>query len=536
MGYLGTWLPTAIGIVAVVTTVRVGAANESAQKVARIAEAITVKISFANQDESQYGSGILLQKQGDVYTVLTAARVLKGKPLDELTLTTSDDRRYRDRTVTDSVKVYAGDVDLAIVKFRSNESYQLAELGDSDRLATGMKLYLAGLLTPANKIPWRYAGISPSIWREITKSVSILKDGRVSGVSTRIFKEGYALAYTNDTLPGMSGGPLLNEAGRVVGIHAQGGKEQVRGAKTECNLGIPIARLADVASDLGVETKVVRTVQSSTRIADDHFLSAYQKTNNRDYRGALADYDRSIALNPSYVSAYSDRAALKYEKFKDTPGALADYNKAISLDPNYAKAYYGRGVLKYEQSEDTPGALADYNKAISLDPNNAKAYIGRGILKHEKLDDPQGALADYDRAVSLNPTHANTYYHRGKLKAEKRDRLLKYRVFDSALIDYDRAINLDPNYVSAYIDRGIQEATEHKNPRGALADYDRAISLDPNNASAYNNRGLLKKDSLNDKQGAIADFRQAAKLYGAQGQTSEMQAAIDRLRTLGASE
>ena len=41
---------------------------------------------------------------------------------------------------------------------------------------------------------------------------------------------------------------------------------------------------------------------------------------------------------------------------------------------------------------------------------------------------------------------------------------------------------------------------------------------------------------LNDVQGAIQDFRQAARLYREQGQTQDLQDAIDQLRRLGAVE
>jgi tetratricopeptide (TPR) repeat protein len=69
--------------------------------------------------------------------------------------------------------------------------------------------------------------------------------------------------------------------------------------------------------------------------------------------------------------------------------------------------------------------------------------------------------------------------------------------------------------------------------QGALSDYNQAISLDPKYSDAYYNRGVLKKDDI---QGAIQDFRQAARLYREQGQTQDLQDAIDRLRQLGATE
>jgi tetratricopeptide (TPR) repeat protein len=69
-----------------------------------------------------------------------------------------------------------------------------------------------------------------------------------------------------------------------------------------------------------------------------------------------------------------------------------------------------------------------------------------------------------------------------------------------------------------------------------LTDYNKAIELNPKYATAYYDLGRLKRDQLKDNQGAIADFRQAAKLYRQQGETSDLQDAIDRLKELGVGE
>jgi hypothetical protein len=61
MGYFGSWLPTTVGVVTAVALVQNVALAKTAAEVNQIAQAITVKIGKGN------GSGILLQKNGDVY-------------------------------------------------------------------------------------------------------------------------------------------------------------------------------------------------------------------------------------------------------------------------------------------------------------------------------------------------------------------------------------------------------------------------------------------------------------------------------------
>jgi tetratricopeptide (TPR) repeat protein len=542
-----SWLAWGVGIS--MALVQPAVLAKSATEVNDIAEAITVKIATTDGN----GSGILLQKQGDVYTILTAAHVVKNGRAS-YTITTPDGRTYP--PISNSIRRYQGDVDLAVLKFRSSATYKLAELGDSNVLKGGMDIYVAGFPLPT---------------AVITESIFFFREGKVTANSKQSFKNGYSLVYSNDTLPGMSGGPVLNTDGKVVGVHGKGDREinsstgNPDGPKTGFNTAIPIARFADIAQSLGITlgTSVAQTIPSSTLTADDYFLAAYQKYEKNDLRGALANYDQAISINPKYSAAYNNRGNLK-DDLNDTQGALVDYNQAISLNPKYVEAYYNRGILKKNKLDDPQGALADYNLAISLNPKFADAYIHRGSLKKDKLNDPQGALADYNLAISLNPKYSTAYNNRGVLKYEKLNDpqgaladfnlaislnskyalayynrgLLKYEKLNDpqgALADYDRAISLNPKYVNAYYNRGLLKK-DLNDLQGALADYNQAISLNPKDADAYYNRGLLKKNKLKDQTGAVADFRTAAKLYRQQGKTSDLQDAINRLRDLGASE
>jgi V8-like Glu-specific endopeptidase/Flp pilus assembly protein TadD len=370
---------------------------KSATEVNDIAQAISVKISTTDGN----GSGILLQKQGDVYTLLTAAHVAKNARAS-YTITTPDGRTYQ--PISNSIRRYQGDVDLAVLKSLSSATYQLAKLGDSNVLKGGMNIYVAGFPAPT---------------KVITESVFVFREGKVSANSKRAFKDGYSLLYSNNTLPGMSGGPVLNEAGQVVGIHGKGDREQESQAKTGFNAGIPIARFADIASGLGVDTgtSIARTVQSPTLTADDYFLSAYQKDEQGDYQGTLADFDRAISLHPNDEVAYNNRGLLKDEKLNDPQGALADFNHAISLNPKYATAYYNRGNLKVQKLNDAQGALDDYNQAISLNPKYATAYNNRGILKVTEFNDRAGAIADFRTAAKLARAQGQTDALQRSLKA-----------------------------------------------------------------------------------------------------------------------
>ena len=66
------------------------------------------------------------------------------------------------------------------------------------------------------------------------------------------------------------------------------------------------------------------------KTAEGFFLLAYAKNGLKDYQAAIADFNKSLAINPQYANAYNARGNAKYG-LGDQQGACADYKKAASL-------------------------------------------------------------------------------------------------------------------------------------------------------------------------------------------------------------
>jgi|GEM_PF-4248833 len=188
----------------------------------------------------------------------------------------------------------------------------------------------------------------------------------------------------------------------------------------------------------------------------------------------------------------------KLQKQKDYDGAIAQYDRAIELDPNNAVAYSNRGIAKGTKN-DTDGAIADFTSAIKINPKLAMAYRCRGVAR--KLNgDLDGAIADFTSAIEINPKFALAYRGRGDTKLSKKD-------YIAAIADFTRAIELNPKYADAYNDRGV--AKKHNGDLdGAIADFTSAIEINPKNARAYNNRGDARK-AKGWASGALADYNTA---------------------------
>jgi tetratricopeptide (TPR) repeat protein len=490
-----------IGVAATIPLVQTVAVAKSQADVAETARTITVLIT----SPSGQGSGVILKQEGDIYTVLTAAHVVKKKV--SYKITTPDERQYE--VISSSIVSAPGDIDLAVVKFKATTKYPTAKLGNCNILTRGMDLYVAGF---------------PGTDRAITSTILIVREGKISANSNKTFDKGYSLIYSNDTLNGMSGGAVLNSNGELVAIHGVGDRDE-DGRKNGFNLGIPIERFGTVASRMGVELngQVAVIITDTAPKADDYFASAKQKTIKGDNRGAVADLNRAIQLDPNYAQAYIFRGVLKAARLNDTQGALADLNRAIEINPSYLLAYLSRGLLKYEKLNDIQGALADFDRSIQLDLNNALAYSNRGALKYEKLNDPQGALADINRAVQLDPQNSGDYNIRGQIKGGFNDN-------QGALADYNQAIKLDPNYALAYGNRGKLKVLKLNDTQGAFADFNHAIKLNPNYTIAYIARGYLKHQKLGDRAGGIKDIKQAAKIFQQQRNIQGYQLMIGVLK------
>jgi tetratricopeptide (TPR) repeat protein len=102
-----------------------------------------------------------------------------------------------------------------------------------------------------------------------------------------------------------------------------------------------------------------------------------------DHDRAVADYDKSIELNPKDADRYFARGAA-YDDEGDYDRAIADFDTAIGLKPDYADAYYSRGRA-YRQKGNYDRAIADYDKDIELNPTDVDGYRGRGLAYHTKL-------------------------------------------------------------------------------------------------------------------------------------------------------
>lgn len=158
-----------------------------------IAQEITVRIEGASN-----GSGAIVERKGNTYYVITNAHVFKKA--GSYMVITPDGNRY---PIDDSQVTKLPGMDLAVFFFTSPLNYSIATLGNDGELSENQEVYVSG---------WPRAGTM------MRQRIFISTKGKLTEIDSQLSR-GYSLTYSNLVRVGMSGGPILNDRGQLIGIH-----------------------------------------------------------------------------------------------------------------------------------------------------------------------------------------------------------------------------------------------------------------------------------------------------------------------------
>jgi tetratricopeptide (TPR) repeat protein len=482
------------------------------ETVDKIARQITVRV---DSTKSGNGSGVIVAKQGTTYYVLTAEHVVP-KP-DDYTLTTPDGQKYPVSFGT--VKKLEG-VDLAIFQFSSPKTYPVATLAN----------YYIGIEDRPLAFVSGFTGSGSDAKRQFNV-------GTVFPTSTTIFAaqnaysmaSGRELVYTTFSQPGMSGGPVLDQQGQVIGIHnasetkleADESSGDVFPVYLGRSLGVPIHTFLGLASQAQIDSKLLKVEKTLppmlNRSAIQSVLdnSSPEQPSGKDATGfdwlkygnrlwrlgrfqeAVSALDRAIQLKPNFYQAFYVKglALSAQDRFSD---AIAAFDSAVRFEPRFYEAWRMKAQM-LEQLKRYPEALAAIDKAIQIQPNDPLLHSLKGDLLFQSKQ-YNSAKAAYTQALTLKPTYY-TYMQRGRSQFSAGN-------YQGATADYEKAIELQPNDYFSYIGRGTMNAALGKSP-AALADLDKAITFipaaSPYQSLLYMSRGLVKF-GVGDSNGAIADW------------------------------
>lgn len=200
---------------------------------------------------------------------------------------------------------------------------------------------------------------------------------------------------------------------------------------------------------------------------DDYINNGYAKFENKDYKGALTEFDKALQIDATNEKAVIGKVNILL--YLDRSDDAMDFSEqGISKYPQKAIYYYSRGLVNHFEKDDKK-AIDDYNKALELDNSIAsKIYLSRGN-SYLSLKDLEKAIDDFSSSVDKDTSNLNAYFSRGK---------------------------------AYYIDENYQKA---------IYDFKKVTDSDKKNGTAYFNLGMSYY-KVNDVQNACRYFQMACQL------------------------
>ena len=212
---------------------------------------------------------------------------------------------------------------------------------------------------------------------------------------------------------------------------------------------------------------------------------------------SIDNFSAKIDANTTNANLYFGRG-LDYMLVQDFTEAIKDFDKVIALDPSFVMAYFNRAIVRYKQleydlshaSDQDDLSMLDKQLNIGFQSNSQSAQqINRqntqsGFKDNKRAYEHEMIVRDYDMAIKLNPDFVYAYFNRGNLRCSQKD-------FRAAVLDYNEAISRDPEFAEAYFNRGLARLSLGDANRG-IADLSKAGELGIINA--YN---IIKRMTSN---------------------------------------
>ncbi|HAT13425.1 MAG TPA: hypothetical protein DCS91_07485, partial [Microcoleaceae bacterium UBA11344] len=168
----------------------------------------------------------------------------------------------------------------------------------------------------------------------------------------------------------MSGGPVFDTQGRVIGIHGQ--IEAEDGVNIGYSLGIPSKKILGLIDNFGIQKEWLRVETSAPPFPEkeevDHILQM-----------SLTIAKPSKQAKEEDWISYGNQL-WRFRKYSD---AIDAFDKALAINPKSSLAWYARGLAVSAQ-HNYVDAVRCFSKAVEFKPDFYAAWRKKGDA-HDSL-------------------------------------------------------------------------------------------------------------------------------------------------------
>ncbi|MBT3515517.1 MAG: tetratricopeptide repeat protein [Nitrospina sp.] len=307
--------------------------------------------------------------------------------------------------------------------------YSTLEVGDSDTLKNFDFLSALGFLS--DNINYLERPLDPDK-KNSPKEKVMQTFGFVLGVHPQAQPDLPFIYTTASFGPGFSGGPVVDQENRVIGIATVEGKS--------INLAVPINFIKpflDTKANISLNDLLE---EDKTSKEAHYFRGNYYLYVKGDADRATTEFQAALKLDDSFVLAHYDLGAA-YQSQGLTERAIKEYQKATSFNPSFPEGnsnlggYYFR-MKKYDL------AIKHFRQAINAYPNFIQAHSNLGAVLN-KLSRSEEAIPHLKKAIQLDPEFAIGYFNLGNAHFNQGN-------LNEAKKSYDLAMSKGINFLSLH--------------------------------------------------------------------------------------
>lgn len=297
------------------------------------------------------------------------------------------------------------------------------------------------------------------------EGVAVQTYGFVLGVHPQAYPDVPFIYTTTPFGPGFSGGPLVDQANKVVGLATIEGRS--------INLAIPINYVKPFLKETNSFSFQELLEKDKNSKEAMYYRGNFYLYGSGDPDKAIDEFEKILTLDPNFTLAHYD-LAVAYRDLGMEDKAIQKYEKTIELQPHFPEALSNLGSY-YFRSGKIEKAKDLFERAIQVYPNFIQALSNLGAALN-KLGKPEAAILHLQKILTLDPEFAIANFNLGNSQ-------FALNRFEEAQKSYERSAELGLDFLSMHW-KLYEIHLKKKSYKEAEKELQTILEMDPLNEEA----------------------------------------------------